>query len=60
MKHGALYNSVERMLNARRRAKFLPPESRAWTREPPPWRRVPEPLDAYLRRTGEADRLWRS
>ena len=29
--------AVTRMLNARRRAKFLPPESRAWTLEPPPW-----------------------
>ena len=40
---------VERMWNARRRAKFLPPESRAWTLEPPPWTttgdgpRVPRP-----------------
>jgi hypothetical protein len=28
---------VARMLNARGRAKFLPPESRAWTLTPPPW-----------------------
>jgi hypothetical protein len=28
---------VARMLNARRRAKFLPPESCAWTLTPPPW-----------------------
>jgi hypothetical protein len=52
--------AVERMLNARRRAKFLPPESRAWTLEPPPWRTRPETVDEYLRRTGQADRLWRT
>ena len=46
-----------RMLRTRRRAKFLPPESRAWTLEPPHWYRVPEPLDAYLRRLGHAERL---
>ncbi len=51
---------VDRMLNARARAKFLPPESRAWTLEPPPWRSVPEPLDAYLTRIGLADTLWRT
>jgi hypothetical protein len=28
---------VERMLGARRRAKFLAPEQRAWTLDPPPW-----------------------
>ena len=28
---------VTRMQRARARAKFLPPESRAWTLEPPPW-----------------------
>ena len=28
---------VERMRRTRNRAKFLPPESRAWTLEPPPW-----------------------
>ena len=33
---------VDRMRNARARAKFLPPESRAWTLEPPPWRPRPE------------------
>jgi hypothetical protein len=27
---------AERMRAARRRAKFLPPESRAWTLDPPP------------------------
>jgi hypothetical protein len=51
---------VDRMLHARARAKFLPPESRAWTLEPPPWRPPPETLDAYLTRTGAADRLWRT
>ena len=52
--------AVQRMLNARARAKFLPPESCAWTLEPPPWRSTPEPLDAYLHRTGLADKLWRT
>jgi hypothetical protein len=52
--------AVNRMLSARRRAKFLPPESRAWTLEPPPWRTRPETVDEYLVRTGLADRLWRT
>ena len=43
-----------------RRAKFLPPESRAWTLETPPWRTPPESLDAYLVRRGLADQLWRT
>jgi hypothetical protein len=51
---------VDRMLSARARAKFLAPESRAWTLDPPPWRSVPETLDANLIRTGLADRLWRT
>ncbi len=50
---------VDRMRNARARAKFLPPESRAWTVEPPPWRPRPETVHEYLVRTGRADRLWR-
>jgi hypothetical protein len=50
---------VERMLNARRRAKFLPPESRAWTLQPPPWRPPAETVHEYLVRTGRADHLWR-
>lgn len=50
---------VDRMLRARSRAKFLPPESRAWTLEPPPWRRRPESVHDYLVRTGRADHLWR-
>jgi hypothetical protein len=49
-----------RMHHARARAKFLPPESRAWTLETPPWRTPPEPLDAYLHRIGRADQLWRT
>jgi hypothetical protein len=49
-----------RMRNARARAKFLPPESCAWTLETPPWRTPPEPLDAYLHRVGRADQLWRT
>ena len=48
---------VARMVRTRARAKFLPPESCSWTLEPPPWYDVPEPLDAYLRRTGMAARL---
>ena len=52
--------AVNRMLNARRRAKFLPPESRAWTLEPPPWRTRPETVDDYLIRTGRAAHLWRT
>jgi hypothetical protein len=50
---------VERMHNARNRAKFLPPESRAWTLDPPPWRHRPETVHEYLVRKGLADRLWR-
>ena len=34
---------VDRMRNARARAKFLPPESRAWTLEAPPGERRPRP-----------------
>lgn len=52
--------AVQRMHNARRRAKFLPPESCAWTLEPPPWRARPESVHEYLVRTGRADRLWRT
>lgn len=54
------YVAARRMLNARRRAKFLPPESRAWTLETPPWRTRPETVHEYLVRTGRADRLWRT
>jgi hypothetical protein len=52
--------AVQRMVNARRRAKFLPPESRAWTLDPPPWRTRPETVHEYLVHTGRADRLWRT
>jgi hypothetical protein len=52
--------AVSRMRNARARAKFLPPESRAWTIEPPPWRTHRETLDAYLERIGLAHKLWRT
>lgn len=54
------YVAAQRMRNARSRAKFLPPESCAWTLEPPPWRTHPETVDEYLVRTGRADRLWRT
>jgi hypothetical protein len=54
------YVAVQRMRNARGRAKFLPPESRAWTLDTPPWRTRPETVDEYLVRTGRADRLWRT
>jgi hypothetical protein len=54
------YVAAQRMRNARSRAKFLPPESCAWTLEPPPWRTRPETVDEYLVRTGRADRLWRT
>ncbi|MEO6509644.1 MAG: hypothetical protein ABIO16_01550 [Nocardioides sp.] len=54
------YAAVLRMRNARSRAKFLPPESCAWTLDAPPWRSRPETLDEHLVRTGRADRLWRT
>ena len=46
-----------RMRRTRARAKFLSLESCAWTLDPPHWYRVPETLDAYLRRTGLAEQL---
>ena len=46
-----------RMRRTRARAKFLPPESRAWTLEPPSWYVMPEALDAYLERIGMEERL---
>jgi hypothetical protein len=49
--------AATRMLQARSRAKFLPPESRAWTLEPPWWWTPPEPLDAYLDRMGLVEDL---
>ncbi|HET7196359.1 MAG TPA: hypothetical protein VFI99_15340 [Nocardioides sp.] len=48
---------AERMRNARARAKFLPPESCAWTLQPPAWYLVPESLDERLIRLGLADSL---
>ncbi len=44
--------AAARIMRTRARAKFLPPESRAWTLEAPAGYRVPESLDAYLERMG--------
>lgn len=44
--------AAERMLRARARSKFLPPESCAWTLTAPPWVTSPESLDARLDRLG--------
>lgn len=49
--------AAARMLNARRRARFLPPESRAWTVAPPPWWRVEETLDQRFVRLGMVEEL---
>ena len=46
-----------RMVSTRARAKFLPPESCAWTLEPPAWYQVPESLDDHLARLGMVERL---
>lgn len=43
---------VGRLLAARRRARFDPPDARLWTLTPPPWWDAPEPLDRRLRRLG--------
>ena len=43
---------VARMLNARRRARFLPEADRQWTLMPPPWWSQPESLDHKLARLG--------
>jgi hypothetical protein len=51
---------VERMHSARRRALFEPPDQRRWTLEPPPWFVVPESVDTYLVRTGQAALLVRT
>lgn len=48
---------VRRILAARSRARFLPPDRRPWTLEPPPWFQMPESLDARLRRLGLTDSL---
>jgi hypothetical protein len=49
-----------RMRRVRSRAKFLPPESRAWTLEPPLWWVAQPALDETLRASGAADVLWRT
>jgi hypothetical protein len=46
-----------RMLRARRRARFHPPEARAWTLEPPPRWPVEETLDQRLVRWGLVHQL---
>lgn len=46
--------AAQRMLNTRARAKFLPPESRAWTLTRPVWSPEPESLDEQLLRLGLA------
>jgi hypothetical protein len=46
-----------RMLRARRRARFHPPEARAWTLEPPPRSPVEETLDQRLVRWGLVHQL---
>ena len=43
---------VKRMVATRQRARFLEPEQRRWTLEPPPWFHVEESLDHRLRRLG--------
>ncbi|WP_325476818.1 hypothetical protein [Nocardioides sp.] len=49
--------AAARMLAARGRAKFLPPESRAWTVERPPWDTAPETLDDRFVRLGMVEEL---
>jgi hypothetical protein len=49
--------AAARMLSARARTKFLPPESRAWTLEAPPWASPPEPLDERFVRLGMVQAL---
>ncbi len=48
---------ASRMVRTRARAKFLPPESCAWTLDPPPWYSVPETLDEYFERAGMVQSL---
>ena len=48
----AVGTAAHRMLQARARAKFLAPESRAWTVEHPEGRPAPESLDARMVRLG--------
>ena len=49
--------AAQRMLSARARAKFLPPESRAWTLQPPRWSPAPESLDDFFIRHNLVDHL---
>jgi hypothetical protein len=46
-----------RMISARSRAKFLDPERRAWTLEPPPWVTPAESLDERFARLGLVEAL---
>ena len=48
---------MSRMIQTRQRARFLPPGSRSWTLDPPPWVTLPETLDEYFERTGQIERL---
>jgi hypothetical protein len=49
--------AAARMRAARDRAKFLPPESSAWTLERPAWDPEPETLDERLIRLGMVEQL---
>ncbi len=51
--------AAERVRAAHARAKFLPPESCAWTLERPAWDPQPENLDQRLARLGLVDALTR-
>ena len=51
---------VARLLTARRRARFDPPDARPWTVTPPPWWEVSESLDRRLRRLGPSPWPWAS
>ncbi|RLV50474.1 hypothetical protein D9V37_00305 [Nocardioides mangrovicus] len=48
---------AERARRTRERAKFLPPESCAWTLTPPPWWTPTPTLDERLERAGMVERL---
>ena len=47
--------ALERMANARRRARFLPPDQRRWSTVPPQWW-IPTTTVAQRRALGDADR----
>lgn len=49
--------AAARLLGVRSRARFLPPEHRAWTLERPAWDPAPETLDARLVRLGMVEEL---